>query len=78
MPILPTYNASRVQGMRQSFAAQKRSSSPQNTFFVGQTVSHTTYGEGVVASLLGDDKVEVTFLEDGLTRTVMGKWLEGG
>jgi hypothetical protein len=44
---------------------------------VGQTVSHTTYGEGVVASLLGDDKVEVTFLEDGLTRTVMGKWLEG-
>ena len=78
VPILPTYNASRAQGMRQSFAAQKRPSSPQNTFFVGQTVSHTTYGEGTIAALLGQDKVEVTFLEDGLTRTVMGKWLEGG
>ena len=64
--------------MRQSFVAQKRPSFPQNAFFVGQTVSHTTYGEGVVAALLGQDKVEVTFAEDGLTRTVMGKWLEGG
>ncbi len=35
-------------------------------------------GEGTIAALLGQDKVEVTFLEDGLTRTVMGKWLEGG
>jgi hypothetical protein len=35
-------------------------------------------GRGDGSSLLGQDKVEVTFAEDGLTRTVMGKWLEEG
>jgi DNA helicase-2/ATP-dependent DNA helicase PcrA len=77
IPILPLYNPSRTQGMRQAFAASHKNPAATVAFRPGQTVRHNSYGPGVVATILDADKLEVTFLDDGLTRTVMAKWVEG-
>ena len=73
--IAPIYSPERSKNLKQQFITSRKKPTAVANFQIGQMVRHNTFGTGIIESIIDTDKVEVKFQEDGLTRTVMARWL---